>query len=71
MGGPLIVIPVSALDAWRGCTESGMIVGDGVDPDDYDRACAVDDLGRRDRRRRGRGAGAGPGGRARRDLLRA
>ncbi|MGW2593604.1 Imm21 family immunity protein [Streptomyces sp. NPDC001515] len=44
MGGPLIVIPVSALDAWRGCTESGMVVGDGVDPDDYDRACAVDDL---------------------------
>lgn len=44
MGGPLIVIPVSALDAWRGCTGSGMVVGDGVDPDDYDRACAVDDL---------------------------
>ncbi|MFJ5719432.1 immunity 21 family protein [Streptomyces sp. NPDC093149] len=44
MGGPLIVIPVSALNAWRGCTEGGMITGDGIDPDDYDRACAVDDL---------------------------
>ncbi|MFD7864801.1 immunity 21 family protein [Streptomyces sp. NPDC059783] len=44
MGGPLIVIPVSALDAWRGCAEGGTVVGDGVDPDDYDRACAVDDL---------------------------
>ncbi|WP_308434279.1 hypothetical protein [Streptomyces gelaticus] len=28
MGGPLIVIPVSALPAWRGCTESGVIAGD-------------------------------------------
>ncbi|MGW2111166.1 immunity 21 family protein [Streptomyces sp. NPDC001948] len=44
MGGPLILIPVSALDAWHGCTEGGMTVGDGVDPDDYDRACAVDGL---------------------------
>lgn len=44
MGGPLIVIPVSALAAWRGCTASGLMVGDATAPDDYDRACAVDDL---------------------------
>ncbi|MFD7246439.1 Imm21 family immunity protein [Streptomyces massasporeus] len=44
MGGPLIVVPVSALAAWRGCTESGVMVGDATAPDDYDRACAVDDL---------------------------
>ncbi|MFJ4368884.1 Imm21 family immunity protein [Streptomyces chartreusis] len=44
MGGPLIVIPVSALAAWRGCTESGVMAGDATAADDYDRACAVDDL---------------------------
>ncbi|MEU1854353.1 Imm21 family immunity protein [Streptomyces sp. NPDC019990] len=44
MGGPLIVVPVSALGAWRGCTESGVMAGDATAPDDYDRACAVDDL---------------------------
>lgn len=44
MGGPLIVVPVSALAAWRGCTETGVIVGDATAPDDYDRARAVDDL---------------------------
>lgn len=44
MGGPLIVVPVSALAAWRGCTESGVVAGDATAPDDYDRACAVDDL---------------------------
>ncbi|MEW2562630.1 Imm21 family immunity protein [Streptomyces griseorubiginosus] len=44
MGGPLVVVPVSALAAWRGCTDTGIIVGDGTVPDDYDRACAVDDL---------------------------
>lgn len=44
MGGPLIVIPVSALASWRGCTENGVIVGDATAPDDYDRACAVDEL---------------------------
>ncbi|MEU0038530.1 Imm21 family immunity protein [Streptomyces sp. NPDC006333] len=44
MGGPLIVIPVSALPAWRGCTETGVMAGDATAPDDYDRACAVDDL---------------------------
>ncbi|MGW3511606.1 immunity 21 family protein [Streptomyces sp. NPDC000994] len=44
MGGPLIVIPVSALAAWRGCTQTGAVVGDSTDPDDYDRACAVNEL---------------------------
>ncbi|MFC8829653.1 immunity 21 family protein [Streptomyces sp. NPDC057137] len=44
MGGPLIVIPVSALAAWCGCTEAGVMAGDATTPDDYDRACAVDDL---------------------------
>ncbi|MET9515462.1 immunity 21 family protein [Streptomyces sp. NPDC002994] len=44
MGGPLIVIPVSALDAWRGGTENGVFAGDATAADDYDRACAVDDL---------------------------
>ncbi|MFH9862875.1 Imm21 family immunity protein [Streptomyces sp. NPDC017202] len=44
MGGPLIVIPVSALAAWRGCTETGVMAGDATAADDYDRACAVEDL---------------------------
>ncbi|MFE5792805.1 Imm21 family immunity protein [Streptomyces sp. NPDC056503] len=44
MGGPLIVVPVSALAAWHGSTESGVMAGDATAPDDYDRACAVDDL---------------------------
>lgn len=44
MGGPLIVVPVSALAAWRGGTETGFLAGDATTPDDYDRACAVDDL---------------------------
>ncbi|MEV0493639.1 MULTISPECIES: Imm21 family immunity protein [Streptomyces] len=44
MGGPLIVVPVSALAAWRGGTETGVLAGDATTPDDYDRACAVDDL---------------------------
>lgn len=44
MGGPLIVVPVSALAFWGGCTESGLMAGDATAPDDYDRACAVDDL---------------------------
>lgn len=45
MGGPLIVIPVSSLTSWGGCTaESGLVAGDATAPDDYDRACAVDDL---------------------------
>jgi hypothetical protein len=42
MGGPLIVIPVSALDQWGGCTEDGVIVGGTDVPDDYDRACDVE-----------------------------
>ncbi|MFK0099792.1 Imm21 family immunity protein [Streptomyces sp. NPDC091040] len=44
LGGPLVVVPVSALASWDGCTESGLIAGDATAPDDYDRACAVDDL---------------------------
>ncbi|MFD6821988.1 Imm21 family immunity protein [Streptomyces sp. NPDC060085] len=44
MGGPLIVVPVSALTSWGGCTESGLMTGGATAPDDYDRACAVDDL---------------------------
>ncbi|MCX4820618.1 immunity 21 family protein [Streptomyces sp. NBC_01142] len=44
MGGPLVVVPVSALARWGGCTPGGMINSDGVIPDDYDRACDVDDL---------------------------
>ncbi|MET9896634.1 Imm21 family immunity protein [Streptomyces sp. NPDC006465] len=43
-GGPLIVVPVSALTSWGGCTESGLMAGDATAPDDYDRACTVDDL---------------------------
>ncbi|GLW75360.1 hypothetical protein Kpho02_76570 [Kitasatospora phosalacinea] len=44
MGGPLIVVPVSALLCWGGCTEDGMIISDGDQPDDYDRACEVEGL---------------------------
>jgi hypothetical protein len=44
MGGPLIVVPVSALAAWHGCTLGGVMAGDATAADDYDRACAVDDL---------------------------
>ncbi|MFJ8164186.1 Imm21 family immunity protein [Streptomyces sp. NPDC096136] len=43
MGGPLIVVPVSALHEWGGCTEDGVIVGGTDEPDDYDRACAVEE----------------------------
>jgi hypothetical protein len=43
MGGPLVVIPASALDQWGGCTEDGVILGETDNPDDYDRACAVDE----------------------------
>ncbi|MGW7071054.1 Imm21 family immunity protein [Streptomyces sp. NPDC054855] len=42
MGGPLIVVPVSALSWWHGCTEAGEVLGDPGIADDYDRACAVD-----------------------------
>ncbi|WP_319020282.1 Imm21 family immunity protein [Streptomyces peucetius] len=40
----MIVVPVSVLDGWHGCTESGLVIGDGDVPDDYDRACEVDGL---------------------------
>ncbi|WP_430542035.1 Imm21 family immunity protein [Streptomyces roseofulvus] len=42
MGGPLIVVPVSSLASWGGCTAEGLMAGDATAPDDYDRACAVD-----------------------------
>ncbi|AXK33526.1 hypothetical protein DVA86_13565 [Streptomyces armeniacus] len=44
LGGPLIVVPVSALTAWHGATETGLVGGDATAPDDYDRACAVGGL---------------------------
>ncbi|MEQ8142692.1 Imm21 family immunity protein [Streptomyces sp. OP7] len=44
MGGPLIMVPVSALPAWHGCTQTGVIAGNATAMDDYDRACEVDDL---------------------------
>jgi hypothetical protein len=31
MGGPLIVVPVSALAAWHGCTLAGVMAGDATD----------------------------------------
>jgi hypothetical protein len=34
MGGPLIAVPVSAPAQWRGCMESGMVIGDRDDLDD-------------------------------------
>ena len=43
LGGPLVVVPRSALSGWHGGTASGLTVG-GDALDDYDRACAVDDL---------------------------
>ncbi|MFD7028292.1 Imm21 family immunity protein [Streptomyces sp. NPDC059917] len=43
MGGPLIVVPVSALHQWDGCTKEGVILGGTDEPDDYDRACAVEE----------------------------
>ncbi|MGW3111836.1 Imm21 family immunity protein [Streptomyces sp. NPDC001091] len=43
-GGPLTVVPVSALASWGGCAETGPMAGDATAPDDYDRACVVDDL---------------------------
>ncbi|MFI9269394.1 Imm21 family immunity protein [Kitasatospora sp. NPDC052896] len=44
IGGPLIVVPVSALVEWGGCTGAGMVIGDTDTPDDYDRACEVEGL---------------------------
>ncbi|WP_082598572.1 MULTISPECIES: Imm21 family immunity protein [unclassified Kitasatospora] len=43
MGGPLIVVPVPALQHWGGCTDEGVIIGDGDQPDDHDGACQVED----------------------------
>ncbi|MEV6409386.1 Imm21 family immunity protein [Streptomyces bobili] len=42
--GPLVVTPVFAVAAWRGCTETGVMAGDATASDDCDRTCAVDDL---------------------------
>jgi hypothetical protein len=44
MGGPLLVLPVSALDDWGGCTQAGTLAGTGDVRDDYDRACELDGL---------------------------
>ncbi|GGQ93560.1 hypothetical protein GCM10010195_56830 [Kitasatospora griseola] len=44
MGGPLVVVPVSALARWEGCTPGGEILGATGRRDDYDRACAVTDF---------------------------
>jgi hypothetical protein len=44
MGGPLLVLPVSALSEWGGSTPAGMLAGTGDDVDDYDRACELDGL---------------------------
>ncbi|TGN74956.1 hypothetical protein E5083_20255 [Streptomyces bauhiniae] len=44
MGGPLIVVPQSSVNAWGGCTEEGSVLGDDGGRDDYDRACEVEDL---------------------------
>ncbi|MFI8422903.1 Imm21 family immunity protein [Streptomyces sp. NPDC085479] len=44
MGGPLVVVPVSGVREWSGCTDDGVLVGGGEVPDDYDRACAVEGL---------------------------
>jgi Immunity protein 21 len=41
MGGPLLVVPVSAVTSWGGCTTTGMVLDGTGTPDDYDRACAV------------------------------
>lgn len=43
-GGPLIVVPISALQERGGCTEAGTVLGGTGDPDDYDRACMVEGL---------------------------
>ncbi|MEV4558898.1 Imm21 family immunity protein [Kitasatospora sp. NPDC049285] len=41
-GGPLVVVPASSLHHWGGCTPNGSTLGGGP-PDDYDRACAIED----------------------------
>ncbi|MFG3046691.1 Imm21 family immunity protein [Streptomyces sp. NPDC048241] len=42
-GGPLIVVPQSAVNAWSGYTGDGSVLGDADGRDDYDRACEVED----------------------------
>ncbi|MEU7090144.1 Imm21 family immunity protein [Streptomyces achromogenes] len=42
MGGPLIVVPESSVNAWGECTEDGSVLGDADGRDDYDRACEVE-----------------------------
>ncbi|MFF4381712.1 Imm21 family immunity protein [Kitasatospora sp. NPDC001547] len=44
MGGPMVVVPLSALQHWGGCTEGDVVIGDSDQPDDYDRACEVEGL---------------------------
>lgn len=44
LGGPLIVVPASALADWHGSLESGLVLADGDFRDDYDRACEIDGL---------------------------
>lgn len=44
LGGPLIVVPASALADWHGCAESGLVVAGGDVRDDYNRACEIDGL---------------------------
>ncbi|MER5312789.1 Imm21 family immunity protein [Streptomyces sp. NPDC002773] len=44
MGGPLVVVPVTVLRGWGGCTEEGTILGGTGESDDYDLACAVEGL---------------------------
>jgi hypothetical protein len=44
LGGPLIVIPVSALNDWHGSAHAGLSTSGGDTPDDYDRACEIDGL---------------------------
>ncbi|MFF8565235.1 Imm21 family immunity protein [Streptomyces albidoflavus] len=44
MGGPLLVLPESAVRLWSGCTEGGEVLGDAGGRDDYDRACEVEGL---------------------------
>jgi immunity protein 21 of polymorphic toxin system len=44
MGGPLLVVPVSALASWGGATTTGMITGGTDTLDDYGRACTVKGL---------------------------
>ncbi|MEU7374774.1 Imm21 family immunity protein [Streptomyces albidoflavus] len=44
MGGPLLVLPESAVRLWSGCTEDGEVLGDAGGRDDYDRACEVEGL---------------------------